>query len=227
MSIHCVNVAATCLMLIIAANVLAWGVYVGAREIWRRFRRLSPASKAVAVVIVGGMTWFAGGKHVIGTITFPFTDIATRYLVNAGSYVTNDFVHVSFTRNPLVPSTASFYLDACPVSVTNISDIAANSFNVYSNTFNNFAVPIDVPYAAATNYNWFAYTDWTPSPTVHTNGVAFVLWRQKATNELEAIVVPYRTGIYRDSMRISPNPSITNGPPIHIIRGAKNNKEEE
>ena len=159
-------------------------------------------------------TWFAGAKHIVGHITYPYTDIATRYLTDSGSYVTNDYVHVSFTRNPIVPASAWFFLDACPLSVTNLAEIAANTSSIYSNTFAAISVPFDVPYEAATNYNWFAYTDWSPSPTVHTNGVAFVIWRFRATNELEAVVLPYRTGIYADGRRIAPDPAITNGPPI-------------
>lgn len=158
-------------------------------------------------------TWYAGAKHKIGNISFPWTTVATRYLVDNGSYVTNDFVHVSFSRNPIVPTSAWFFLDACPLSVSNLTEVSSNSFTVYSNRFSAISVPFDVPYTAATNYNWFAYTDWSPSPTVHTNGVAFVLWRFKSTNNIEAVVMPYRTGIYTIG-RVAPTPAITNGPPI-------------
>lgn len=213
MSLYPLKVALVWLLLIAAVSTLGWLVAYGFAEMWRRFKRLKPASKAMAAVFFAGFTFYAGGKHIIGTITFPWTDISTRYLVNDGSFVTNDYVYVSFTRNPIVPASAWFFLDACPLSVTNLTEVSENSFTVYSNKFADISVPFDVPYTAATNYNWFAYTDWSPSPTVHTNGVAFVLWRFKSTNNIEAVVMPYRTGIYTIG-RVAPTPAITNGPPI-------------
>ena len=217
MSLYPLKVALVWLLLIAAVSTIGWLVAYGVREAWRMFRRSLPATKAMAVVMVAGLTWFAGGKHIIGTISFPWTDISTRYLVNDGSFVTNDYVHVSFTRNPIVPASAWFYLDACPLSVSNLTEVSANSFTVYSNKFSDISVPFDVQYPAATNYNWFAYTDWSPSPTVHTNGVAFVLWRFKSTNSVEATLMPYRTGVYANGLRIAPTAAITNGPPLSRV----------
>ena len=155
-----------------------------------------------------------GSKGFYGRITYPYTDAETHYLYDNGSYVTNDAVHVAFIRSPLVPSSAIFWLDACPISVTNADEVAANTFNVYSNLFAEMSVPFDLAYPAATNFNWFGYTDWVPGPVTHTNGVAFIVWRlpTQGTPEQAVNVVPYRTGIYADAARLAPNPALTNGP---------------
>ena len=162
---------------------------------------------AIGVVLA---TLYGGSK---GIITYPRTDPEVWYLQDNGSYVTNDAVHVSFTRNLIVPATAMFYLYGLECSYTNQSDWADYSFCAYSNRFESMALPLDVPYQNATNFNWIGFTDWTPTPTVHTNGVAFVAWQigaDKPTNDVAMI----RTGVYADALRLAPNPAITNGVPI-------------
>ena len=144
-------------------------------------------------------------------ITYPRPDPETWYLMDNGSYVTNDAVHVAFTRNLIVPASASFYIYGLELSYTNESDWAEFSFCQFSNSFANVSVPFDMAYPAATNFNWIAFTDWTPPPVTHTNGVAYVVWqigRGRGMNDL----VPYRTGIYTNGVRVAPSAAITNGP---------------
>lgn len=172
-------------------------------------RRLG-ANKAVFLVGVVLATLYGGSK---GRITFPRTDPETWYLMDSGSYVTNDAVHVAFTRNVIVPATATFELWGLELSYTNESDWAEHSFLAYSSAFAAMAVPFDFAYPAATNYNWIAFTGWTPPPVVHTNGVAFVAWQigaAKPTNDLAMV----RTGVYQGARKLAPNPAITNGIPL-------------
>ena len=163
----------------------------------------------IAPFVVGII--FYGSTKITTTITYPRTDPEVWYLQNNGSYVTNDAVHIAFTRNLIVPQTANFFIYGLDCSYTNQSDWADYSFMAYSNTFQNMSVPFDFVYQYASNFNWIAFTDWTPPPVTHTNGVAYVAW-QIGTNKSINDIVPYRTGIYTNSVRLSPSHAITNGP---------------
>ena len=160
-------------------------------------------------------TLYGGAKHIIGKITYPRTDPETWYLLDNGSYVTNDAVHVAFARNPILPASANIFIEGLELSYTNANDWAEHSFLAYSNTLGNVSSPFDLSFPAATNYNWIAYTDWTPPPTTHTNGVAYAAWQRSidgATNRIATV----KTGIYIDSLRVSPDPAITNSPPGNL-----------
>ena len=170
----------------------------------------SNANRIAFAVAVALATHYGGSK---GWIHYPQTDPEVWYLHDSGSYVTNNAVHLSFTRNLIVPATAMFYLYGLELSYTNQSDWADHSFCAYSNRFESMSVPFDFAYDAATNFNWIGFTDWTPPPVTHTNGVAFVAWQigsGKSINE----IVPYRTGVYTNAFRIAPSPAITNGIPL-------------
>jgi len=160
-----------------------------------------------------GFAFYGATKSDIGTITYPQTEEGRDYLADAGSYVTNDAVHVAFTRDIIVPATANFFLYCLERRFTNQTDWTDHSIQAYSNTFDRMVVPFDFSYPAATNFNWMGFTDWTPSSSVHTNGVALIGWQiGKATND----IVIYRTGVYTNGVRIAPNPSITNSPAISL-----------
>lgn len=115
---------------------------------------------AVAVVA----TLYGGRK---GTVTYPRTDPTASYLIDAGSYVTNDLVHVNFTR-VIIPDSASLFIDRREVAATNDPSAWVTHLTT---TFAQFQVPQDIPYQNATNFDWVIYTDWTPGPSVQTNGV--------------------------------------------------------
>ena len=139
-----------------------------AKSAWDRASKFARALFCGAAV---GAVMFGGAKSKIGGITYPKTDNEIAYLTDAGSYVTNDAVHVAFTRLPMVPSSATFYLDYCALDGTNEQGVATNWVNAKTATFGELEVPFDFAFANATNFNWVAYTDWTPGPAVQTNGV--------------------------------------------------------
>ena len=168
------------------------------------------ANKAAFLLFSVLATLYGGAKHATGRITYPRTDPSTWYLLDSGSYVTNDAVHVSFSRNLILPNAANFFIEGLELSYTNESDWAEHSFLAYSNTLGNVSSPFDMPWPAATNYNWIAYTDWTPPPTTHTNGVAYAAW-QRGMDGATNMVATVKTGIYIDAARVSPSPAITNG----------------
>lgn len=185
----------------------------------KRLRAIFLAGAAMACL-------YGGSKSFTGTVTFPRTDPETWYLMDNGSYVTNDIVKVVYARNPVVPSSAMIFVDGCDHSVTNADRWLTHAFQAYSNTIAQAGIEFTVPYPAATNFDWIAYTDWTPPPVVHTNGVAFVSWQigvGKATNDLAMT----RTGVYLLGERLAPNSAITNSPafPITINLGEQNDED--
>lgn len=152
---------------------------------------------------------YAVTKVFYGNITFPRVDAETWYLRDNGSYITNDYVHVSYTKNPVVPDDAPVFVSALESSYTNNSDWADHSITVTNGTIATLGTEFDLPFPLATNYNWQVYTTWTPGPTTHTNGVAYVVWKigtDKSIND----IVPYRTGVYTNNVRVAPNPALTN-----------------
>ena len=156
---------------------------------------------------------WAGGK---AKVIFPRVDPEAWYLMDGGSAVSNDVVSVRFVRNPILPASANIFMDGMDVAYTNDEDWATHSFPAYSNRIDALEINgFDFPFQNATNYNWSVYTDWTPSPIIHTNGVAFVMWQTaNSTNSM----VTYRTGVYVCNSRLAPCPSITNSPPLATIQ---------
>ena len=174
---------------------------VSSIAIWLNFRRMERSVRSkvksanlAALALLGGALMLYGGRK--GTITYPYTDYETRYLTDAGSYVTNDFVHVSFSRI-VAPSSAPFYLTYRQVDSTNDMD-----WVVYiATTFAEFTCPSNVPFANATNYDWIAYTTWTPGPTVQTNGVWHSYWGKD--KRLHTHIIPVRSAVRVDGETIA------------------------
>ena len=180
-----------------AASVIALAAVLVSDEAWARWKNARRGSRAIFALAVVLAALYGGTKSAGTRVNYPRTDSGTAYLTDNGSSVTNDAVVLNFTRSSLVPDDAWLFLDACPLSVTNAADVAANCVTVYSNQFSAISLPLTVAYANATNYVWYAYTDWTPGPVVHTNGVVNVAWlKSKGEMPPSALrVVPLRTEV--------------------------------
>lgn len=185
-------VALVCLASVLAIMASA-RVLLPALDILRRWRW----SHVVLIVVFCGLVQYAATK---GKVKFPYTDVEQRYLTDSGSYVTNDFVHVVFSR-VIVPGDAELRIDYYPVG-TPAGDIASVSSNLVTTTFDEFPLPADIAFEAATNYDFVVYTTWTPGPSVHTNGVLQLAGRQDMAGR--GCFVPSRTGIYEDSVKLAP-----------------------
>lgn len=150
------------------------------------------------LLFAAGLTLFAGIKHKVGGISYPYTDPEVRYLYDAGSYVTNDAVHVAFSRM-IAPATAPLLIDYRQIDSTNDTDWV----NHTTTTFAEFSNPCDLQFPAATNYNWIVYTTWTPGPSVQTNGVWHAYWG--IDTKRKGYLIPVRTCV-RENGRVIATP---------------------
>ncbi len=153
-------------------------------------------SVALAAPLCIALYFHGSAKQAGATVDYPRTESGRIYLADNGSYVTNDYVHINFTRQ-IVPDTASVFVDRREVTSTNAADWAT----FVASTFAEFAVPTNLPCANATNWNWIVYTDWTPEPTVLTNGVLHVNWgtpldETALTNSHLAVGIPVQTSVW-------------------------------
>lgn len=161
--------------------------------------RLPWWDRAVRCALLGP---FVVGMIVYGStkarVTYPRTEAGRAYLVDRGSYVTNDFVHLDFERR-IVPDDAALVIERRGVASTNDMDWA----EFLRTTFAAFAVPADLPCAGATNWTWIVYADWAPEPSVHTNGILETKWGVSARDAAHraanlAVGVPAQATVWAD-----------------------------
>lgn len=195
------------------AVLAAFVTYMTPVVVWAKRHNIQAAfiSPFVLFLVFTGST-----KH--GSVTFPFTDVETRYLIDAGSFVTNDYVHVAFSKSPVVPDSAEFFGYVRPADSTNDLDWVC----MLETTFSDFHSPSNVPYANAISNDFQFFTTFTPGPAVHTNGVAVVNWQKNFAGD-DRFMATVRTGIYTNGFRVAPNPAITNSWPIVIPAEMYNN----
>lgn len=145
-------------LLSIASVVILAGMGKAADRAKRRLRRATLAMFALAVIC----TIYARK----GSVT-----VSDPYIVNDGSYLTNDVVHIAIAkRTPLLPNTTEILVYARQVDQTNATDWVRLEPHL---TFADH--PYDYALPNATNYDVIVAADFTPEPTIHTNGV----WQAK------------------------------------------------
>ena len=147
-------------LILIASVVILAGLGKSAEAAKRRLG--GPRSVAAIVALAVACTLFARK----GTVT-----VSDPYIVNAGSYLTNDVAHVAIAkRTPLLPNDTEILVYARQVDSTNVTDWVRLSPHL---TFADH--PYDYALPNATNYDVMVAASFTPAPTVHTNGV----WQMK------------------------------------------------
>ena len=135
-----------------------------ARSAKRRLR--GPVACAVGVLGVAAIL-YGGGKGGRVTVSDP-------YIQDAGSYLTNDIAHVAISkRSQMLPAETEIMVYARQLDLTNATDwvrlephlTLAEHLFVEGVYFHDYVLP------NATNYNVLVAANFTPAPTVHTNGV--------------------------------------------------------
>lgn len=164
-----------------------------------RLRKLFGRSKVqgllTAFVVVCAVMY--GGSKGTRNVNFPRTDIEVSYLVDAGSYVTNDLVHVAF-YSYMIPSSEQIILSYWPDGSTNEEDMVT----ALAAPLADFPNPLDLPFENAISNRWYCYTTWTPGPAVRTNGVWQTIWMMDRRDS--RYLIPIRTWIEVDGDVIAP-----------------------
>lgn len=160
-------------------------------------RALTGRELMVFAVLASICTWAAQKRLV----TFPRTDPTQSYLMDRGSYVDDETstVHIDFTRI-IAPDSAVLYVDRMQRTE------GAEWENYLTTTLGEIRPPIDLEVPNATNYQWAVYTDWTPGPTVQTNGVWHAMWGKDRKTGRHAI--PVRTAVRVDGKTIATPKSV-------------------
>ena len=198
---------AVCGAVLLALAAVAVAVWAVVREEWRRGGKVA---RRVFLVAAAGAATYGGAKNYRASVSYPPTEAGQAYLVDRGSYVTNDFVHIDFARR-IVPDDAALVVERREVASTNAADWAT----YLETTFAAFAVPTNLPCANATNWNWAIWADWTPPPSVQTNGVLYAEWGRTTRDAALraaglAVGVPVRSSAWLDG-RLVGTPGGTNG----------------
>ena len=187
--------AALCGLFLSGLAAVGYAVWEVVREEWRRGGKVA---RRVFLVAAAGAALYGGAKQYRASVSYPPTEAGQAYLVDRGSYVTNDYVHIDFARR-IVPDDAALVVERREVASTNAADWA-----VYlETTFAAFAVPTNLPCANATNWDWAVWADWTPPPSVQTNGVLHADWGRTTRDAALraaglAVGVPVRSSVALD-----------------------------
>lgn len=143
-------------------------------------------------------------QRVKDPIGFLRTDPEIIYLIDNGSYVSNNIVHLEFTPR-LLPPSAELFLDYIPK--TEPSDSTAYT-NYLSGTVATVPNIVEFEFENAISNRWIFYTTYTPGPNVHTNGVAVAEFVKAIKYENTA--VPKRSTIWEDGKIVFPEPEKIN-----------------
>ena len=145
-------------LILIASVVIIAGIGKAAERAKRRLRGAALAMFALAAAC----TIYARK----GSVT-----VSDPYIQNDGSYLTNDVAHVAIAkRTPLLPNDTEILVYARQVDSTNVTDwVRLSPYLTFADH------PYDYSLPNATNYDVMVAADFTPAPTVHTNGV----WQMK------------------------------------------------
>lgn len=133
-------------------------------------------------------------------VQFYHASTDTVYLINNGSIVTSNKVHIAFETR-LLPGSAMIFLDYIPKGV---EQTAENYSTFKAMTADEWPREIDFDFENALDYKWVMYTTYTPGPVVHTNGVAVAeFFRSQKYNN---VAVPKRSTIWEDGKMLWPMP---------------------
>lgn len=169
------------------------------RAAWRRNgRRYGVAASLIGLAVVCTINAQKPGPTPVITVD--------SFLADAGSYATNDVLHVAVTN---APAYAGIDFSSCPVLVyarpRGLSDAPEWEELLPRRTFSE--LPADYAIEDATNYNYLVYLDYVPPSPVHTNGVfelrGFVVPGDEPGN-LEQLAAGFATSTIVDNREIVP-----------------------
>lgn len=167
------------------------------------FKMMGKAGTFIFLLVSGFMvfgTFPPAEEKKYEKVQFWSASTDTVYLIDCGSYVSNNLVHIEFETR-LLPDSAMIYLDYIPKDA---EPNASNYSTFKAMTAAEWPRKVDFNYEGATSNKWVMYTPHKPGPVVHTNGVAVAefLKAQKYDN----VAVPKRSTIWQDGKMLWPLP---------------------
>lgn len=136
--------------------------------------------KSVAFILCAAIATFYGGAKYYPKVNIPRTDADVQYLVDAGSYITNDYAYIAFSAYGL-PGDARIIVGYASDDATNETQFITMVDLTLTEWRTRFSgvpglvearIEWDTSWGdRADQYKWYLYTTYTPAPSVHTNGV--------------------------------------------------------
>ena len=156
-------------------------------------RKALSGRELIVFGVLAGVCCWAAQKRLV---TFPRTDPTQTYLTDRGSYVDSEtgVVHIDFDRI-IVPDSAMMFIDR------RRREDGAEWENMVSETFADVQLPYETSFPDAADWEYVVYTDWTPGPSVQTNGVWHAMWGRDRKSGRHAI--PVRTAVRVDGRTIA------------------------
>ena len=141
----------------ISLGVFIVGAVVTLR-LWKRAKHCAVlAVLAFAAIIVGGTK--------TGSVK-----VDDPYIVDAGSFVTNDYVHIGVAARFDFIGDTEILIWSREIASTNVEDWV-QLVRIEEGPYRLREFPLDIPFPGATNFNFLVASNYVPEPTVHTNGV--------------------------------------------------------
>ena len=185
------------LLLIPAACVAMW--------VWKELvQKMGRYGSLIFLCVSCLMIFFAHSsskeKNKEEKVQFWHASSDTVYLIDNGSIVTSNKVHIAFETR-LLPGSAMIFLDFIPKDA---EQTAENYSTFLSMTADEWPRDIDFDFENALDYKWVMYTTYTPGPVVHTNGVAVAEFFRSP--KYDNVAVPKRSTIWEDGKMLWPLP---------------------
>ena len=137
-------------------------------HIFNRTPRLREAPGGVRCALAALTVWavaYGGSKGPSGRVT-----VDDPYIRDDGSWLSpsNNVAHVAIAKkSPLLPDNTAILVYARELALSNATDwVRITPHLTYADHPHDYQLP-----GLATNYNVMVAADFTPAPTVHTNGV--------------------------------------------------------
>ena len=185
------------LLLIVVASVAGW---VWKNLVEKMGRLGSLIFLCVSCLMIFSAHSTAKEKSKDERVQFWHASTDTVYLIDNGSIVTSNKVHIAF-QTRLLPGSAMIFLDYRPKD----AEPSAENYSTFqAMTADEWPREVDFDFEGALDYMWVMYTTYTPGPVVHTNGVAVAefLCSPKYNN----VAVPKRSTIWEDGKMLWPLP---------------------
>lgn len=133
-------------------------------RVWRGWKIFRRKRKAAALWLLACAAVIVGGTKSTVSVNDP-------YIIDSGSYVTNDLVHVAISaRFDFIGGGTEILIYSRELSQTNAEDWV-KLVRAEEGPYRLSEFPLDISFPNATNYNFLVAANYIPESTVHTNGV--------------------------------------------------------